>query len=85
MYTPVNPQFYYIIVGFKGVNIVLVCFRDDVRSANRSSTHHNKTHIVTNFVELNDDLKPNHKMGQDACAHCEVLDQPVHLHCRHYV
>ena len=28
MYTPVNP-FYYIKVAFKGVKIILVCFRDD--------------------------------------------------------
>ena len=27
MYTPVN-QFYYIKVGFKGVKIIKVCFRD---------------------------------------------------------
>ena len=28
MYTPVN-HFYYIKVGFKGVKIMSVCFRDD--------------------------------------------------------
>ena len=36
MYTPVNPQFYYIKVGFKGfkgVQIIKVCFRDgEIRS-----------------------------------------------------
>ena len=26
---PYKPQFYYIKVGFKGVNIILACFRDD--------------------------------------------------------
>ena len=26
---PCKPQVYYIKVGFKGVNIILVCFRDD--------------------------------------------------------
>ena len=26
---PCKPQFYYIKVGFKGVKIILVCFRDD--------------------------------------------------------
>ena len=25
---PCKPQFYYIKVGFKGVNIIQVCFRD---------------------------------------------------------
>ena len=25
---PCKPQFYYIKVGFKGVKIILVCFRD---------------------------------------------------------
>ena len=29
MYTPVNPQCYYIKVGFKGVKIIQACFRDD--------------------------------------------------------
>ena len=28
MYTPVNPQFYYIKVGFKWVEIIGACFRD---------------------------------------------------------
>ena len=26
----VKPQFYYIKVGFKGVKIIKVCFRDDI-------------------------------------------------------
>ena len=26
---PCKPQFYYIKVGFKGVKIIEVCFRDD--------------------------------------------------------
>ena len=26
---PCKPQFYYIKVGFKGVNIIWACFRDD--------------------------------------------------------
>ena len=29
MYIPCKPQFYYIKVGFKGVKIILACFRDD--------------------------------------------------------
>ena len=29
---PCKPQFYYIIVGFKGVKIILACFRDDNRA-----------------------------------------------------
>ena len=28
---PCKPQFYYIKVGFKGVKIIEVCFRDDIR------------------------------------------------------
>ena len=28
---PCKSQFYYIKVGFKGVNIIKVCFRDDYR------------------------------------------------------
>ena len=28
IYTPVNPQFYCIKVGFKGVEIMKTCFRD---------------------------------------------------------
>ena len=32
MYTPVNPQFYYIKVGFKGVKII--CFRNAVQAQN---------------------------------------------------
>ena len=28
IYTPVNPQFYYIKVGFKGVKIIWAGFRD---------------------------------------------------------
>ena len=27
---PCKPQFYYIKVGFKGVKILLVCFRDEI-------------------------------------------------------
>ena len=27
---PCEPQFYYIKVGFKGVEIIYVCFRDDM-------------------------------------------------------
>ena len=27
---PSNPQFYYIKVGFKAVNIIQACFRDDI-------------------------------------------------------
>ena len=27
---PCKPQFYYIKVGFKGVKIIEVCFRDDL-------------------------------------------------------
>ena len=30
MYTPVNPSFYYIKVWFKGVKIILACFRDGI-------------------------------------------------------
>ena len=30
MYTPVEPQFYYITAGFKGVKIIQACFRDEV-------------------------------------------------------
>ena len=26
---PCNPQFYYIIVGFKGVKFIQACFRDE--------------------------------------------------------
>ena len=26
-----KPQFYYIKVGFKGVNIIYACFRDELR------------------------------------------------------
>ena len=33
MYTPVNPQFYYIKVGFKWVKIIKACFRDASVSA----------------------------------------------------
>ena len=28
---PCKPQFYYIKVGFKGVNIIQACFRDESR------------------------------------------------------
>ena len=28
MYTPVNPQFYYMKVGCKGVFVTRTCFRD---------------------------------------------------------
>ena len=34
---PCKPQFYYIKVGFKGVNIIKVCFRDGII---RASTFH---------------------------------------------
>ena len=27
---PCKPQFYYIKVGFKGIKIILACFRDDM-------------------------------------------------------
>ena len=30
MHTPVNPSFYYIKVGFKGVKIIYACFRDGI-------------------------------------------------------
>ena len=30
-----KPQFYYIKVGFKGVNIIKACFHDDVREVSR--------------------------------------------------
>ena len=29
MYTPVNPNFFYIKVGCKGVFVTRTCFRDD--------------------------------------------------------
>ena len=29
MYTPVNPPFYYIKVGFKGLYITWTCFHDE--------------------------------------------------------
>ena len=28
---PCKPQFYYIIVGFKGVKIIYACFRDVIQ------------------------------------------------------
>ena len=28
MYTPVNPSFFYLKEGFKGVKIIKACFRD---------------------------------------------------------
>ena len=29
---PCKPQFYYTKVGFKGVNIISVCFRDEIKA-----------------------------------------------------
>ena len=29
---PCKPQFYYIKVGFNGVNIIKACFRDDLKT-----------------------------------------------------
>ena len=36
---PCKPQFYYIKVGFKGVKIILVCFRDETKH-NYTELHH---------------------------------------------
>ena len=37
MYIPVNQSFLYIKGGFKGVNIIQACFRDDVKLVSDSS------------------------------------------------
>ena len=34
---PCKPQFYYIKVGFKGVKIIQVCFRDDICAKSNKS------------------------------------------------
>ena len=34
---PCKPQFYYIKVGFKGVKIIKVCFRDDYQNCARKN------------------------------------------------
>ena len=36
---PSKPQFYYIKVGFKGVEIILVCFHDGVMQAKLECSH----------------------------------------------
>ena len=35
MYTPVNPSFFYIKVGFKGIKFIKACFRDGERNLMR--------------------------------------------------
>ena len=48
---PCKPQFYYIKVGFKGVNIIWACFRDGL-----------KTPLGKNYIEVRGDvLRPLHK------------------------
>ena len=37
---PCKPQFYYIKVGFKGVNFILACFRDDKISGPQNDEWH---------------------------------------------
>ena len=35
---PCKPQFYYIKVGFKGVNIIVACFRDEFQVTNLANS-----------------------------------------------
>ena len=53
---PCKPQFYYIKVGFKGVKIIYVCFRDvsesPCRSLELSTTKRSKADVVWRFSDI---------------------------------
>ena len=43
---PCKPQFYYIKVGFKGVKIIQICFRDEINVTLKQLIK------VNSFIEL---------------------------------
>ena len=47
---PCKPQVYYIKIGFKGVKIILVCFRDETAKWVIISYHHNSTKHFTEIA-----------------------------------
>ena len=55
---PCEPQFYYIKVGFKGVNIIKACFRDDekIQLVNSNERRSNKfpfpNRVITVFNRI---------------------------------
>ena len=56
---PCKPQFYYIKVGFKGVKIILACFRDEILDQPPyNGSNPLRTKILKLFIPLHIFLRP---------------------------
>ena len=77
MHTPVNPQFYCIKVGFTGVKITYVCFRDDKENEPRCEKY--KKSILRILPPKNENFQLNYSGSFHISAqniNCRFLLEP---------